>query len=351
MDSDASGNYSLFLNLIYIFNTFQSEKQFYLDQAKQLKETFNSKYPDYVYRRRPNNSRKRRRSDGAAIRPVDHALLVDHTDDLSGSFDVDASPTDDDQLDATLYHRSPQAMSHTVIDQKFNLNHPRSSLSHSYSSSEHFRSNSQDGHRLSYGSNSNDRVGPGMTGNPSSGMGLNSLPYSYGQSPGHTQSSPVFGADSVGSQQGWQHRGGSWVGSGQDRIPPATHAKNSYSPPGSWSSPNDSTSSAASGTSNFFPMLNTPFYPNQSSSPPFITSSNSHQQSNSTSQYESVSTIQARELPRSYGGSTSGNSYSLGRDPFFQRTLPPMQLSSYSPSQPLTSSGSSGPSPASLWRD
>ncbi|THU98222.1 sex determining region Y, partial [Dendrothele bispora CBS 962.96] len=24
-----------------------SEKQFYLDQAKQLKETFNSKYPDY----------------------------------------------------------------------------------------------------------------------------------------------------------------------------------------------------------------------------------------------------------------------------------------------------------------
>ncbi|KAK7047473.1 hypothetical protein VNI00_006704 [Paramarasmius palmivorus] len=40
-----------------------SEKQFYLDQAKQLKDTFNSKYPDYVYRRRPNNSRRRRRHD------------------------------------------------------------------------------------------------------------------------------------------------------------------------------------------------------------------------------------------------------------------------------------------------
>ncbi|KIJ22564.1 hypothetical protein M422DRAFT_276978 [Sphaerobolus stellatus SS14] len=42
-----------------------SEKQFYLDQAKKLKENFNSKYPDYVYRRRPNNSRKKRRNDAA----------------------------------------------------------------------------------------------------------------------------------------------------------------------------------------------------------------------------------------------------------------------------------------------
>jgi hypothetical protein len=253
-----------------------------------------------------------------------------------------------------LYHRSPQNTAHSVIEQKFNLSHPRSSISHPYSSSDHFRSDSQDGHRLPYsGANGSDRVGPGMSGNPSTGVGINSLPYPYGQSSGHTQSPPLFGADSGGSQQGWQHRG-SWTGGGQDR---ASHAqKNSYSPPSSWSSPNDSTSSATSGTSNFFPTLNTPFYPNQSSSPPFITSSNSHsvsQQTNSTSQYESVSTMQREFGPRSYGGSTSsssGNSYSLGRDPFFQRTLPPMQLSGYTPSQPLTSSGNSGP-PASLWRD
>lgn len=45
-----------------------SEKQFYLDQAKQLKDNFNQKYPDYVYRRRPNNSRRRRKTD-AAIGP------------------------------------------------------------------------------------------------------------------------------------------------------------------------------------------------------------------------------------------------------------------------------------------
>jgi hypothetical protein len=331
-----------------------SDKQFYLEQAKQLKETFNTKYPDYVYRRRPNNSRKRRRSDGTTIRPVDHALLGDHPDDLGGSFDIDTSPTDDDQMDAALYHRSSQDMPHGGAEHKYNPNHSRPSISHSYSSSEHFRSNSQDGHRPPYsGANSSDRVGPGMSGNPSSGVGLNSIPYSYGQS-SHAQSPHLFGTD---SQQGWQHRG-SWIGSGQDRGPPAGSAqKNSYSPSGSWSSPNDSASSATSGNSNYFPTLNTPFYPNQSGPPPFVTSSSSHsvpQQTTSTSQYESVSSMQGREFgPRSYGGSTSsssGGSYSLGRDPFFQRTLPPMQLG-YPPSQPLTSSGNSGPSPASLWRD
>ncbi|KZV92040.1 hypothetical protein EXIGLDRAFT_769331 [Exidia glandulosa HHB12029] len=36
------------------------EKQEYLDLAKRLKDNFNSKYPDYVYRRRPNNSRRKR---------------------------------------------------------------------------------------------------------------------------------------------------------------------------------------------------------------------------------------------------------------------------------------------------
>lgn len=39
------------------------EKKFYLDQAKKLKDNFNNKYPDYVYRRRPNNSRKKKKLD------------------------------------------------------------------------------------------------------------------------------------------------------------------------------------------------------------------------------------------------------------------------------------------------
>ncbi|GJJ08959.1 hypothetical protein Clacol_003179 [Clathrus columnatus] len=65
-----------------------SDKQFYLDQAKKLKENFNSKYPDYVYRRRPNNSRKKRRSDSA---PYDHGggLGHDYPDDYDSVSAVD----------------------------------------------------------------------------------------------------------------------------------------------------------------------------------------------------------------------------------------------------------------------
>ncbi|KAJ7620950.1 hypothetical protein FB45DRAFT_927970 [Roridomyces roridus] len=50
-----------------------NDKQFYQTQAKQLKETFNAKYPDYVYRRRPNNTRKRRKPDVAARGDTDEA--------------------------------------------------------------------------------------------------------------------------------------------------------------------------------------------------------------------------------------------------------------------------------------
>jgi hypothetical protein len=67
----------------------QSQKQFYQDLAKRLKETFNSKYPDYVYRRRPNNSRKRRRNDTGT-------LLMGYQGDLSGD---DPSPVEGDGLD------------------------------------------------------------------------------------------------------------------------------------------------------------------------------------------------------------------------------------------------------------
>lgn len=38
-------------------------KQFYLDRARKLKDNFNARWPDYVYRRRPNNTRKRKRPD------------------------------------------------------------------------------------------------------------------------------------------------------------------------------------------------------------------------------------------------------------------------------------------------
>lgn len=71
---------------VFLINYPQSEKQFYLDQAKKLKESFNSKYPDYVYRRRPNNSRKKRRADSA---PYDTGLTHEYPDDYDGVPAVD----------------------------------------------------------------------------------------------------------------------------------------------------------------------------------------------------------------------------------------------------------------------
>ncbi len=73
---------------------FKADKQFYLDQAKRLKETFNSKYPDYVYRRRPNNSRKKRRPDAAANPLLDPSTAGDTGDDFAVAHDFDYQSVD-----------------------------------------------------------------------------------------------------------------------------------------------------------------------------------------------------------------------------------------------------------------
>lgn len=73
-------------------DTFKGDKQFYLDQAKRLKETFNSKYPDYVYRRRPNNSRRKRRPDASTSPLFDPA--GDAGDDFSATHDFDYPSVD-----------------------------------------------------------------------------------------------------------------------------------------------------------------------------------------------------------------------------------------------------------------
>ncbi|KAG9311236.1 hypothetical protein JVU11DRAFT_8313 [Chiua virens] len=76
-------------------NMSLSDKQFYLDQAKILKDNFNQKYPDYVYKRRPNNSRKRRKPDPSPSLSADHASTSDLVDDFSGNADYsDVSPVD-----------------------------------------------------------------------------------------------------------------------------------------------------------------------------------------------------------------------------------------------------------------
>ncbi|KAI0816894.1 hypothetical protein BC628DRAFT_1413959 [Trametes gibbosa] len=83
------------------------EKKFYLDQAKKLKDNFNSKYPDYVYRRRPNNSRKKRKPDTAPDDAHDPAAHLGDPDDPA--YD-DTSPVDPED---TLMLPSPQEMQYT----------------------------------------------------------------------------------------------------------------------------------------------------------------------------------------------------------------------------------------------
>ncbi|KAI0353245.1 hypothetical protein OH77DRAFT_643253 [Trametes cingulata] len=83
-----------------------SEKKFYLDQAKKLKDNFNSKYPDYVYRRRPNNSRKKRKPEAAH----DDAHDAGHLGDPDDPAYEDTSPID---ADDALMIPSPQEVQYT----------------------------------------------------------------------------------------------------------------------------------------------------------------------------------------------------------------------------------------------
>ncbi|KAG8727570.1 hypothetical protein FRC12_022396 [Ceratobasidium sp. 428] len=110
----------------------KEDKQFYLDQAKKLKDTFNMRWPDYVYRRRPNNSRKRRKlggssgvgpvrnhetsSDGRVGTPAD-STGANHSGDESQSADSVSSPLSTQSkllypaADANYGRRSPGQIS------------------------------------------------------------------------------------------------------------------------------------------------------------------------------------------------------------------------------------------------
>lgn len=368
-----------------------SEKQFYLEQAKQLKETFNTRYPDYVYRRRPNNSRKRRRSDGGTMRPVDQGLLGDHADDLAGSVDLESSPTDtDDHLEPAIspsYSRPPYTMS-APIDQTPKYGAHSRGPGHQVSSDPPFRSNGHSDPRLSYGGSSNsERLGSSLSSATSPRLQMNQGALHYYQSHSHTSPS-VYGTDSipphqVNQHQGWQGRpervGPSWLsGGGQDRVHSLSSQKqNPYSPTAtaaptsSWSgSTSDGPAATASSPGNYFPTLTMPFYPNQQQSPTFqsnvpsgsTSTSSAPSQTHSSSSFESLGHVQSGPMsrdftPRGYGSSSSaGNPYPVStRDLSYpHRTLAPAHpASAYSTSQhssqpPSSSVGHSNP-PHGFW--
>ncbi|KAF8205970.1 hypothetical protein K438DRAFT_1931773 [Mycena galopus ATCC 62051] len=79
------------------------DKAFYLAQAKQLKETFNTRYPDYVYRRRPNNTRKRRPAPtSSSAHPHSRADTDDATEESSPDAET-PPPLPDSHLHSARY--------------------------------------------------------------------------------------------------------------------------------------------------------------------------------------------------------------------------------------------------------
>jgi len=246
------------------------EKQFYLEQAKQLKDTFNTKYPDYVYRRRPNNSRKRRRSD-SNMRHIDHSFMTDHSDELLGNGDLEGSPVDSDEhIDNIIGYTSRPSHS---VSQSF-VEHPtKYNMSQSRSEPPYPSSNGQYESRQSYGPSST--VERFMQAQPRHLMQQQpEVNYSYSQSQSQSQHQLHSSASYHDvAPQGWPPRverlqptwlnnndgqqSGSMDGGGNHR-----QAYSPSTPSSTWSnSPNGPTTPSTSPS--YFPTLNTPFYPGQ----------------------------------------------------------------------------------------
>ncbi|KAF7760309.1 transcriptional regulator family: HMG [Agaricus bisporus var. burnettii] len=286
-----------------------SEKQFYLDQAKILKENFNSKYPDYVYRRRPNNTRKKnRRGDIGGLRQLDNPQL----DDIGGHEIGESSHTDDEVLDPhSHYPRVPHDLPHAYDS------HARYGPAPSRYSipSDGFRPPSTHDTRIQYQQPS-DRLPQDIAGARLGQPNHSSYSYPYQTSTGLYEP--------VNSGESWQQhkvdRACPWppTGGNADRIIPLGNSKMEYppssSPPSSWQSPgpaNPASNGAPGSNSYHFQSLATPFTPNQSAMPGYASSPSPV----AASQYE-ASSHAAREYDSRYAPSPSisPSSYPGSRD-------------------------------------
>ncbi|CAE6435687.1 unnamed protein product [Rhizoctonia solani] len=105
----------------------KEDKQFYLDQAKKLKDTFNTRWPDYVYRRRPNNSRKRRRAGGtSSVGPARGHDAANNSDNHAEALvDPNASGQsgDESRSQSTDTFPSPLSSQHNLIYHTPELSH------------------------------------------------------------------------------------------------------------------------------------------------------------------------------------------------------------------------------------
>ncbi|EKM60254.1 uncharacterized protein PHACADRAFT_23667 [Phanerochaete carnosa HHB-10118-sp] len=363
-----------------------AEKKFYLDQAKKLKDNFNNKYPDYVYRRRPNNSRKKRKPDADAQSPTEHSVGGD-TDD--------ASVDDPSPVDAEDQSRDPHSAPY--------LYRPSSGTTGMYESGDSFLSSqatpsypyvadippAQYGQtpRLSHPDQSLPQNSltplriPSLAETVASaqGQGL-SYSASRGSSSQATITSPVHASHSPQAYWDPRHAGrpdegrSNWpsldmsVSPQQRTVPPnRSDAFSSQVPQRPWSSSASSATSSSSGgasgshyANSQFPTLTSPFFPSQSpiqrSAEAVSPSPSSHPSSSpeyfSRASYPgATSTVPSVPQPGGSGyqlhhGTSSqwGPQYPRAGNEAQQRSLPALQpISTY----PLPSTSSASPPPSS----
>lgn len=320
----------------------QVDKQFYQDQAKLLKETFNTKYPDYVYRRRPNNSRRRRRSD--AMRP--EGLSGDLNED-GGSLDFESPTECDDHLDRSdySYSRGPsEPCSHNSSASRYaNPSISRTSGGSSFHSNSHHLYRGNESH--SPYPSSSERHGYGLShrqSNPSLNYPLSSSVSSSSYPPSDLGSSPTWNPRPDRGSAAWS--------ANSDRGLPSLKAGNYPGSSGSgWSSaglsPSSSTNShySNSTSSAAFPTLNSSYYPSNTEYSPISPPVSAH--------LDSSLALHPIDRP-SYELRGSGH---VGGDPLtypssrgLSRVLPPVASLSGYPSH-LQSTSSSMTAPTSYW--
>lgn len=285
--------------------------------------------------------------------------MTDNADELLGSGDLEGSPVDSDEhIDVMGYARSSQSLSQGYVDQpKYNMSQSRSEPP--FSSLD--RSNGQFDSRVPYGPSSNSTVERFMQplAQPRHLLQQPDANYPYSQSQSQNQ---VQSYNDV-APQGWPPRverlqptwldrqSGSMGGHRQAQYSPSTPPSSTWS-----NSPNGPNTSSSS--PNFFPTLNTPFYPGQPSVADYqsISSpSHSHPMSTPSPIYEPVSQAQTNMMSKEYaprvysstGAIQLDNTYPppSSRTPlsYSQRSLPRVQTTmDYVNSQPSSSSSSSG---------
>ncbi|KAG2130286.1 uncharacterized protein EDB93DRAFT_82822 [Suillus bovinus] len=369
-----------------------SEKQFYLDQAKQLKDNFNIKYPDYVYKRRPNNSRKKRRADYTGM-AGDSASTVDSVDDQSSNPEYgEISPVEYHHDSQERYESSRlEVCTSAEATHDASYSPPAQPSSHQPADSSPYHPHSRNDIRLPYLS-SHGSVTPDAVMGPSSSVPRGSTSTTYFppfvQDTTHAPSASYLPSQS-GSEGQWHHssrsnRDGlagmpvqSWSQSGPEpslRAGDDMHRQYQVAP--SWGSsrsgPSASNNPSVHSSSYGFPTLNS-FYPSQSSSHNVYTAQQSpsqmsdvshhygvvdHSQGNSAApvqedayhnhQYSTVSTMSAGYPQGS--GSTMHQYHTQFRNIHASAPLTPMQsmpLCSHASSMNTTSTARSGTDSAS----